>query len=243
MQERADLFGRALLEWARGGTEPEFIERGDGLVVEGAGHAFYLAERPDWPAAERQAMRLVRGRALDIGCGAGRVALDLQRSGRDVVGLDISKRAIAAARLRGLEQARRVSADQVIDEVAGFDTLILFGNNFGVFGTPARLRRTLVAWARRVGDGTRILAESTNPYSGGAPAFDRALYQRNKARGQPPGHIRLRTQYRGVVGAWSDWLFVSRAEMAVLVRGTGWEVRRMLGDTPTEPFVGVLERV
>ncbi|HEY1826709.1 MAG TPA: methyltransferase domain-containing protein [Acidimicrobiales bacterium] len=237
-----DLFGRALLDWAKGGTEPEYIERRDGLVVEGAGHTFYLGDRSEWPSSERQALRFVRGRALDVGCGAGRVALHLQAAGYEVTGIDLSPNAIKAARRRGLRDLRQVSAEELTPDLCDVNTIILFGNNFGMFGGPQRIRRVLTGWAAVAAPGTRLLAESTTPYHGGAPALDRRHYQRNKARGQMPGRICLRTQYRGGVGPWEDWLFVSRREMQAIVKGTGWQPRVFLGDVPSDSYVAVFER-
>jgi ubiquinone/menaquinone biosynthesis C-methylase UbiE len=39
---------------------------------------YYLAPFRNWWPQERRAMRFVRGRVLDLGCGAGRVSLGLQ---------------------------------------------------------------------------------------------------------------------------------------------------------------------
>ena len=242
MRRDPDLFGQALLDWTRGGTEPEYIQRADGLVVPGAGHEFYLATHRDWPSSERTSLRYARGRVVDIGCGAGRVSLHLQERGQHVVALDASRRAVRSARLRGVKEAWCMSARQISGEIGLFDTIILFGNNFGMFGTPERVSKVLASWAQQTHPKARILAESTTPYCGGAPAIDRHYYQRNKANGLMPGQIRLRTQYRNRVGPWSDWLFVSRQEMRQLVRGTGWHVRTICGDLPSESFVAVLEK-
>ena len=51
-------------------------------------------------------MRHVRGRLLDVGVGSGRVALHLQESGHEVLGIDISPLAVEVARRRGVEDAR-----------------------------------------------------------------------------------------------------------------------------------------
>jgi SAM-dependent methyltransferase len=242
LREGTDVFGRALMDWARGGTAPEIIEREDGFTDSGAGHEFYMARFKDWHFSERQAMRYARGRIIDIGCGAGRVALYLQQRGFDVVGLDASRLAIRSARLRGVRETWCMSIDDLSDRIASFDTLVLYGNNFGIFGSPERLRVMLRLWVGRTGPGTRILAQSTNPYGGGAPAFDRAYYQRNKQKGLMPGQARIRTRYRGYVGEWSDWLFVSRHEMRILLRGTGWHQTRVLGGLPSDSYVAVLEK-
>jgi SAM-dependent methyltransferase len=242
MADRSDVFGRALRDWARGGTDPEIFERDDGFTEVGAGHELYVAGFSAWPAPERQAMRYARGRVVDVGCAAGRVPLHLQERGYDVVGIDTSPLAVSTARARGVTDAWCLSAAALTARIGDFDTIVLFGNNFGIFGTPDRLRRVLTSWADRTPPGARILAESTNPYCGGAPAVTRGYYFRNRDSGRLPGHIRLRIRYGDGVTPWFSWLFVSRREMRALLQGTGWHQGRVLGGSPGDPYVAVLEK-
>ena len=242
MEDKRDAFGRALMDWTNGGTDPEVYERDDGFIDIGAGHEFFLAGYRDWPVPERQAMRYVRGRAVDVGCGWGRVALHLQHSGRDVVAVDSSPLAAKVARLQGVEDTWCLSVDKLTPHIGEFDTAVLFGNNLGMFGTPDRLRRILTTWARRMPPAARILAESTNPSGGGAPGLDRSYCRRNRQRGLMPGQTRLRVRYRDFATPWFSWLFVSRAEMRSLLRGTGWHQARVLGSSVSDPFVAVLEK-
>jgi SAM-dependent methyltransferase len=238
----SDVFGRALLDWANGGTIPEIVQRDDGFTQSGAGPEVYLSSPRGWPVAERQALRLVRGRVLDVGCGAGRVALALQERGIDVVGLDWSPRAVEAARQRGVNDVRRASIHHLGRLVAQFDALVLFGNNFGLFETPAHAREALSDWARNAKPGTKIFLESTSAYFGGAPGFDRSYYRRNLELGRPPGSVRLRYQYEGLMGDWFTWLFVSQGEMRSILRGTGWRFVRVLKSEASEPYVAVFAR-
>src|SRR5579875_3601047 len=146
----------ALRDWHRGGDDPEIYERRDGFVDVGAGMELFMAEVDAWPAAERRAMRDVRGRVLDAGCGSGRVALHLQQRGYGAVG---------AARAMGLRQVWQMSLAELTPRLSAFDTVILFGNNAGIFGTPDRVRRGLTTWAARMVPGSVLLAESTDPAS------------------------------------------------------------------------------
>ena len=226
----------------RGSTEPEILERDDGFTEVGAGHELYVAPFAHWLAAERQAMRYVRGRVVDVGCAAGRVPLHLQQRGFEVVGLDASPLAVRTARARGVTTAWCMAAGDLTTTIGSFDTIVLFGNNVGIFGTPYRLRRVLTSWAGRTPPGARILAGSTNPYGGGAPLLTRSYYVGNRRRGRMPGQVRMRIRYRTDVSPWFSWLFVSRREMGTLLRGTGWHQSRILGGAPAEPYVAVLEK-
>ena len=49
------------MDWARGGTAPEIIERDDGFTDLSVGHELYVAEFKDWPLSERRSMRYVHG--------------------------------------------------------------------------------------------------------------------------------------------------------------------------------------
>jgi len=240
MNRGADAFGLALWDWARDGTDPEVYERDDGFIDVGAGNELFMATFQDWPAPERQALRYVRGRVIDVGCGGGRVALHLQQRGHDVVALDASPLAAKTTRLQGVKETWCGSVDSLTRRIDSFDTVVLYGNNFGIFGTPERIRRVLTAWATRMPPHARILAESTSPYGGGAPGIDRAYCGRNRERGLMAGQARLRVRYHDSATDWFWWLFVSRSEMKSLLRGTGWHQGPVLGSSPQDPYVAVL---
>jgi hypothetical protein len=126
--------------------------------------------------------------------------------------------------------------------IESFDSFVLFGNNFGIFETPTRARRLLVHLAKTTKPGARIFAESTNAYCGGAPAFDRSYYFKNKARGRSPGQVKLRYHYGHLVGPWFRWLYVSRSDMRSIVIGTGWHLERTLVANSSEPYVAILTK-
>jgi SAM-dependent methyltransferase len=229
-------------DWARGATVPEIVERDDGYMEEGAGPGVYLSGVAGWPSAERRALRHVRGRVLDLGCGAGRVTLELQRRHFDVVGLDASSLAVRAARLRGVDTLWCTTLEKLGARIASFDSIVLFGNNFGLFETPENAHERLKEWARLTKRDARIFLESTSAYGGGAPGFDRTYFRRNRANGRPPGELRARYRYEGWVGGWFTWLFVGRGEMRDILRGTGWHVARVFGTSVGEPYVAMLEK-
>ena len=227
----ADAFGEMLL----GGTGPEIIERDDGFLdpVE----MNYFAPVAQWPAVERRALRWARGRVLDVGVGAGRAALELQRRGRSVVGIDISPGAIEVARARGVCDVRLLAFEDLDDSVGQFGTIVMFGNNFGLFSSPSKAKR-LLRRLRPLAD--RIVAGSNDPYATEDSAH-LAYQDRNRKRGRMPGQLRLRVRYRDLIGAWFDYLIVSPDEMAAILEGTGWRIHRLLQQDGSGYYVAVLE--
>jgi SAM-dependent methyltransferase len=240
VSENLDIFGVAILDWARGGDEFEIFERDDGFFCEGDGRGAYLSPVRDWFDAERWALKKARGRVLDVGCGAGRVSLELQRRGIDVVGIDSSDRVVQAAREMGVENVWHRSIAEMKTDLHQFDTIVLYGNNFGMLGTAAATKKWFRSWAPLVNPDVRILAVSTSPYFGGAPCITRDYFHRNKALGELPGLLRYRYHYQNLVGPWWKWLFVSQGEMRQLLKGTGWYVESIISSKPSEPYVAVL---
>jgi len=64
----------------------------------------YFSTFEEWWLIEKKAMEFVKGKVLDIGCGAGRHSIYLQEKGFDVTGIDISPLAVKVCRLRGLKK-------------------------------------------------------------------------------------------------------------------------------------------
>jgi SAM-dependent methyltransferase len=235
-----DAYGQLMLAALEGRPAVEIIERDDGLVEAGRlGTQLYMAPFRHWPAHHRRAMRFVRGRVLDVGCGAGRVCLHLQERGLDVVGIDISPGAIEVCRRRGVLDARVCSIDEADASLDVFDTIVMLGNNFGLFGSRAKAQRLLRRFHRLTSDRGRIVAESRDVHRTDDPVH-LAYLERNRSRGRLPGQIRIRVRYRLHTTPWLDYLMVSPTELEELLDGTGWRLSRTLDSDDT--YIAVIEK-
>lgn len=227
MNPSQDAVGRLLLDLHRGRPAVEIVERSDGRVQATTGPDAYFAPFAAWPALQRRAMDAVRGRVLDLGCGAGRHALHLQQQGFDVVGIDNSPLAIEVCRLRGVRCARALDIADVDEELGTFDTLLMLWNNFGLFASRSRARHLLRRFSGMTSSGGRLVAESKDPYRS-ADARDVLYHRANLGAGRLPGQYRIRVRCGETRTPWFDYLFVSKEEMAELVEGTGWSLEGFL---------------
>lgn len=234
-----DAYGRLLYDYHCGKDAHELDEREDGWIGRGpVDH--YFAELPDWPEWQRDAMEYVRGRVLDIGAGAGRCSLYLQQRGHEVVATDNSPLAIETCRLRGVRRAEVVPITELGPDLGVFDTLLMLGNNFGLFGSARRARWLLRRFRGFTAPGARIIAESTDVCQTDGPVH-LAYYEQNRQRGRLPGQLRIRVRYLTAVTPWFDYLLVSKQEMEDILVGTGWRLAHTC-DSPGAQYVGIIER-
>jgi len=229
MKAEQDAYGKQLLAQYRAKTPTvEIIERDDNYIDTGSNAGLYFTEYDEWSELEKQAISRARGRILDIGCGAGRHSLYLQAKGFDATGIDNSPGAIKVCKLRGLKKAF-VRPIGEIDKFPknSFDTILMLGNNFGLFGDAENARLILEKMSRITAAEAQIIAGTRNPYL--TDKKEHLEYLRfNKRRGRMAGQIRFRIRYGKTVGEWFDYLFVSPDEMQQILKKTNWQVKEFL---------------
>ena len=235
-----DAFGRALMDHLVDGVPGHHVlERDDGTVDVMAA-SIYFGDLDVWTSAERSALDHVGERVLDVGAGAGRISLLLQRRGVDVTALDVSEGAIEVCRRRGVRSTFLGSvADLAATDPEPFDTFVLFGNNLGLLGSPRGARDLLGVLASVATPGARVVGTMLDPYSTTDPRH-LAYHERNKAAGRLAGEVVLRIRYQDVTTPWFDLLWVSEAELRSLLEPLGWVVAKSWSQPPF--YSVVLER-
>ena len=241
LTEQQDAYGQIVWDHLHGKPSVEIIERDDGWFGMSGGAPQYFAEFKDWPKHQQAAMRFVRGRVLDVGCGAGRCCLYLQKQGHPGVGIDQSPLAIKVCRKRGVKDSRVLPITRVGRALGQFDTILMMGKNFGLFGSRSRARWLLRRLHALTSPNARIVAESLNVYQTKDP--DHLRYQRfNRRRGRMSGQLRLRFRYRWYCTPWFDYLIVSLEEMEAILAGTGWRIQRFL-KSAGPLYIAVIEKL
>jgi SAM-dependent methyltransferase len=243
MKTTQDAYGQQLLAQFHSDTPTaEIIERDDRFVDTGSEAGLYFRNYQQWSPLERRAIKLAKGRVLDIGCGAGRHSLFLQQKGFDVTGIDSSPGAVKVCKLRGLKKTLvRPITDVDKFRPNSFDTILMLGNNFGLFGSARQAKVLLKKLNRTTSPHARIIAGTRNPFKTNDP--NHLQYHRwNKERGRMPGQIRIRVRFAKAVGAWFDLLFVSPKEMEAILSATDWRVEKFIGPEETNYFAVIRKR-
>lgn len=237
---RGDALGRALVDYLEDRGGGEIVERDDGYIAAvSAADSLYFAEYDEWPMSERKALRYARGRVLDVGCGAGRVALYLQDRGREVVGIDVSPLAVEVCRRRGVGDCRLMGVEDIDASLGVFDTVVMYGGNLGLLSGRRKAPRILKLLHAATSEDGRIIAGCRDPYGTDEPDH-LAYHRRNRSRGRMAGQVRIRVRYRNLATGWFDYLLVSERELRGLLRGTGWTLSEIFRDA--DQYAAVIDK-
>ena len=158
-----DTFGRIMRDAFEGKDSSYIIERDDGFIRHTSGVPYTLPYE-QWHDAEKEAIIGREGPFLDIGCGIARVGDYVKSQGMEYYGIDLSPIAIEICQEKGHTNAFLMSADKIAIASPLFKTVVLYGNNFGLIGTPEGVIKMLKDLHRITTGDAVVLAGSTDPY-------------------------------------------------------------------------------
>ncbi len=188
------------------------------LVDDGTEHAvpaalFFRSGRSRL-AVDRAALRLCRGRVLDVGAGAGALALPLQEAGHEVTALELLPGAARILRDRGVRDVRQGNLWTFRWE-RPYDTVLALMNGTAPAGTLAGLPGLLDALACPLAPGGQLLVDSTDLRGRG---------ERGRARrpdGRYVGELQYQLEHDGERGPPFPQLFVDPEQLAVAAAASG----------------------
>jgi SAM-dependent methyltransferase len=233
-----DIFGRVMRDALDGKDADYIIEREDGFIRNTTGRN-YIKPYEEWDETEKEAILNIEGPVLDVGCGVGRVGDYVKSQGLEYYGVDLSPLAVEMCRKRGHENVYLMSADNIQLDQSDIKTVVLFGNNFGLMGTPERVIKMLKGFHNVTADDAIVLAGSIDPEETDDERH-LAYHAKNRAEGNPPGQVRLRNKYQGEVDDWWCLLLCGKELMAELAEEAGWYLEKVVGGPKYN--VGILRK-
>ena len=235
------LFADALWQFFVAGYADLRTERDDGYTAP-EDVSWYFTSFNEFPLHEKRALKFARGRVLDVGSGAGRHALYLQKRGARVTAIDISPDLVSLAQAAGVRDARVADVCGALPFRDGeFDTVLLFGNNLGIAGTPQQFQKMLRELYRVTSPRGRILATTRQPIT--TEPLHASYLRRNLELKRALGQMRLRLVLNGERGAWFNLLLFSPTDLMQLAAKGKWKLAQTfpLGDFE-QGYAVVLEK-
>ena len=241
MDFKKDAYGQEVLAFFNGEYSYEIVERDDGWIALSEGAPAYFAAFKDWPKIQKLAIKFAKGKVLDVGAGAGRVSLYLQKMGLKVMAMDNSPLAIKVCKKRGVKQAKILPIEKIrIFKPNTVDTIVMFGNNFGLFSNFKKAKFLLKTLHKITSSNALILAESNNIYETNEPAH-LSYHKLNKKRGKLPGQLKIRIRFKKFMSDWFDYLLVSQKEMKKILKDTGWRVKKFI-NSGKAAYIAIIEK-
>ncbi|MGY5859932.1 MAG: methyltransferase domain-containing protein [Candidatus Thorarchaeota archaeon] len=233
-----DTFGRILRDALEGKDSSYIIERDDGFIRHTSGVPLTLPYK-EWHEAEKEAIVGREGPFLDIGCGVARVGDFVREQGMEYYGIDLSPLAVEMCHKRGHKNVFLMSADNITFDSPLFKTVVLYGNNFGLVGSPEGVVKMLKQLHTITTEDAVALAGSRDP-----EVTDNQMHldyhAKNRAEGIAPCQVRLRNRYKDEVDDWWYLYFCGLDTMSEIAKEAGWYLDTAFGGP--EYHVGILKK-
>ena len=154
-----DLFGQALLDYQNGNNTEDIITSTNISSDDTLPLDYLFRSYKDMPKLEQKALQLVKGKVLDVGCGAGSHSLYLQEKGFSPKAIDISKGAIEVCKQRGVINTE---IKDILNETDTFDTILLLMNGTGIFQELTHVSTYLTHLKSLLNPNGKILIDSSD---------------------------------------------------------------------------------
>lgn len=223
----ADVFGKALMDFLEGKPKGNLLVRRDDNFVSEQRIGNYFSEYLMWPDYEREILKSVKGKMLDIGAGAGRHSLWLEKRSFDVTAIDISPLCVEVMKRRGLKKIKTMSVQGMSFPEKTFNTVLLMLNNFGMTGTVQGTKKMLKDLYKITAPDGIIISTMRDPLKTEEPKHFE-YHEKNRRAGKPIGQVLIRDEYGGENSDWYEILLSSPKELEGLIKGTGWIIDRLV---------------
>jgi len=180
----------------------------------------YFRNEKNMPLLEQKALGLCKGKILDIGAGAGSHALWLQNKGFAVTALEISPKAAAVIKSRGVNNV--IQQDIFSFKNQKFDTLLLLMNGIGLSGTTEGLKRFLKHAKSLLNPEGQLLFDSSDI----AYLYEGEPFPMNHYYGE----IKCRYEYKKQFSDWITWLYIDQNYLINIAEKSGFHTEIIFED-------------
>lgn len=224
-----DVIGIALLDYFNGKYTEDILTETNISEEDEFPLPYFFRSFKEMPTVEQKALKLAKGKILDVGCGAGSHALYLQNKRMDVMAIDTSPGAIEVCKLRGLKNTKNIDLLKLKDET--FDTILLLMNGTGIFQNLTNTSKYLQHLKTLLNPNGQILIDSSDlKYMYDSTEEGGILVPADRYYGE----LEYTMRYKEIVSDAFDWLYVdektfenictlNRLNLEVIERGENFD--------------------
>jgi SAM-dependent methyltransferase len=217
-----DILGTALLDYFHGNYTEDIINETNISEEDVLPLPYFFRKYSEMPTLEKAALKLCKGKVLDVGCGAGCHTLYLENKGMQITAIDSSEGAIEVCNLQGIKDARQLNLLELRNEK--FDTILLLMNGAGIFQKLEYVSIYLQHLKSLLTPGGQILIDSSDL---------QYMYDRGEEGGiwipsdRYYGELEYVIKYKGEVSEAFDWLYIDEDifESACLNEGFTFKIK------------------
>ena len=172
------------------------------------------------PAIEKTALKLCKGKVLDVGAAAGSHSLWLSKKGMYVTSIDISDYSVQAMKKRGVVDPQCADFFKMPKSIK-FDTLLFLMNGIGIAETLEKLPKFFKKCNDLLNSNGQILLDSSNiEYM-----FDE---EDEKPEGIYYGQVKYILRYNDISSKRFNWLFIDFETLKNEAKKYGFECTKVL---------------
>lgn len=179
----------------------------------------------EMPLLEKNALKIVKGKTLDIGAGVGSHSFYLQQKNIDVTAIDKEIEAVDIMKSRGVRNAQAIDFFNLKNQT--FDTLLLLMNGIGIVGKAKNLDLFFFHCKSLLNPQGQIILDSSDILF---------LYEQEDgtfwmdAEADYYGDVTYWFEYDGVEGEPFDWLYVDFNTLLQAADRNGFYCQRIFED-------------
>ena len=174
--------------------------------------AVFFRDEFDFTTLEHLALIECKGKVLDVGAGAGALAIVLQERGFEVHALENSAGSIQAMKQIGVRNVINSSFEK---HTGKYDTVLVQMNGLGLAGTLANVPSFLKKCMSLLNPDGQLLVDSSDISY---------MYEDDLPEDSYFGEVHYCYEYNGEMDDWFDWVYVDPTKLTEMVNEMGLSI-------------------
>jgi cyclopropane fatty-acyl-phospholipid synthase-like methyltransferase len=218
-----DPIGQAILDYSKNKKPFDIVVSSDICEDDIIPIEVLFRNFKDMPDIEKRALKICKGRVLDVGAGAGIHCHELIKNGLPVHAIDNSQGAIEYLKKSGIPST--LSSFESFNSQTKFDTILMMMNGIGIAGTLTNLEKTLLKAKSLLEKGGQLICDSSDI---------RYLYEDEDGslwmdlNSEYYGNFKFQMHYKQISGTWFDWLYVDYDNLHQIATKVGFKSVKVL---------------